>query len=113
MVYVWQKFSNGSDTGPAVRAANGLLGIKTVFVCPDGPNAAHCRSRIDQDSVEIKQHTFALNFVHCEMIAAARCETKKWNQRRRGMRGIDAFTLRVRLDRRNTTSSSHPAQWTA
>jgi hypothetical protein len=41
VIGVGEKFPDGGETGSAMGAMYRLLGIKTVFVRPDGPHAGN------------------------------------------------------------------------
>src|SRR5207249_1455697 len=61
-----RQFRNRGMTGTPVRPANGFLGIEPMLVRPDCPNTCYRGSRIDEHSIEVKQHSFALNFDHAQ-----------------------------------------------
>jgi len=57
-----QEFANGRHTRAPVSLAHDIVGNETVLAGPDGPDARDGRGRVDQDAVEIEEHTQTMNF---------------------------------------------------
>ena len=64
VIGVGKEFAYGGDAGAAVGLAYDFLGDEAVLGGPLGPNARDGGGGIDQDAVEIEEHTAALNSHH-------------------------------------------------
>jgi hypothetical protein len=62
VVGVGEEFTDGGDARTAVGLADDLVGDEAVLVGPDGPDAGYGGSGVDEDAVEIEEHSTALNF---------------------------------------------------
>jgi hypothetical protein len=67
VVSVGEEFADGGDARAAVGLAHDFVGIESMFLRPDRPNAGYGGSGVDEDAVKIEEHTAALNF-HSSMI---------------------------------------------
>jgi len=64
---VREEIANGGDAGTAVGLADDFVGYEAVLVGPDGPDAGYGGGGVDENAVEIEEHTAAVNF-HGSMI---------------------------------------------
>jgi hypothetical protein len=70
---MWRNEANSVDRWPSMRHSHDLVPVQLVFHCPPSPMALDALGRVNEDSVQIKQHRIAFEVCHerCVTITSA------------------------------------------
>jgi len=70
---MWRNEANSVDRWPSMRDSEDLVPVQLVFHCPPSPMALDALGRVNEDTVQIKQHRIAFEVCHerCVTITSA------------------------------------------